>query len=920
MASADFTINGSTCPPELAVSASSTVTLALISTSGARTIAWSIVGNHAEGVTNPTITPAGTPSGATATFAIPSGAGQAYLVQCVINGGVDETGQEVTNYTKTAIVGVLSATTGLVPFVNGEVFERSATHGYTEALNGLGGSGGGGVTDHGALTGLADDDHPHYELAQRPQTTAYTAASNDAALLDARKCIITTRATAISLRIRLQASIVWLADTLLGGINTGAGTLTITAEGGVTLNGSVTVPQNGWWWAKRTAANTWQVFTGGTSGGAGDFMADGSVPATGDFDLDSHKITALTDGSTGTQEAASVAQVEALIAASTSNVADWKQSVRAATSAALPANTRVSNVLTANANGALAAQDGVTLIVGDRLLVKDEVTGANRGIYTVTAVGSGGAPWSLTRATDADANAEVTCGLTVLVEEGTVAAGKPYILTTANPITVNTTALTFTQLSSATAGNGLTGTGSLSVLAENATIVVGAGGVKRAAISGDVTIADGSNTAAITAGVIVDGDVNAAAAIAGTKVAPNFGAQAIVTTGTLGAAKTTLAPTVETSGSPYAFKVTGAAHTTLAASTQAPDIDWALARTVQFATGALTAQRAIRITAPTYGFVGASVISDAATLAISGPPVAGTNATLTRTFPLWVESGVARFDGGIRVGSSPVATTGLVRIAHNQSAFVGLNNAGSADRYGVRWGVSATDVWTFGDATTATELLGLSVRVGDTNTHIEVASLSGSTVLSLLLGADVSATQMPANTGSKVAFIAAASTEPSTGSPVGGDILWVSNVAERESLRTKNPNGGSWAISPTSNWHHYFYSATDTTTTTGSEVIATFNLAALGNGSGEATLTVMSRDATNAQGCKVYGFSFTIQAGALISGSTTPTALYGSNALLSALALAYPGSPNINVELTAADANTNTHHVLLEIKFHPNAA
>lgn len=326
VASANFTANGSSVPPELAVAASSLVTLSLLSASGVDTVAWSIIGNHAASAVNPTITPAGTPLGKTATFTMPAGAGQAYLIQCQINGGVDSEGVEQVSYTKTAIVGVNAIATGAVPFAFGETFERSATHGYTERLNALGGSGG----------------------------------------------------------------------------------------------------------------------------GTGDIKSDGSVAFAANQSMGGHKLTTLQDGGTGTQEAASVAQVEALIAASTSNVADWKQSVRLATTAALAANTRVSNVLTANANGAMATIDGVAPAVGNRILVKDEVTGANRGIYTVTSLGSAGTPWVLTRATDSDTSAEVTCGLTCLVEEGTANAGKPFILTTANPITLNTTALTFSALSSAT--------------------------------------------------------------------------------------------------------------------------------------------------------------------------------------------------------------------------------------------------------------------------------------------------------------------------------------------------------------------------------------------------------------------------------------------------------------------------------------
>lgn len=98
---------------------------------------------------------------------------------------------------------------------------------------------------------------------------------------------------------------------------------------------------------------------------------------------------------------------------------------------------------------------------------------------------------------------------------------------------------------------------------------------------------------------------------------------------------------IATTGSPAAFTVTGAAHTTLTASTEATDISMNLARTVQFATGALTTQRAFRILAPTYAFVASSTITNAVTLSISGPPIAGTNATLTNASAFVIESGTA---------------------------------------------------------------------------------------------------------------------------------------------------------------------------------------------------------------------------------------------------------------------------------------
>jgi hypothetical protein len=126
---------------------------------------------------------------------------------------------------------------------------------------------------------------------------------------------------------------------------------------------------------------------------------------------------------------------------------------------------------------------------------------------------------------------------------------------------------------------------------------------------------------------------------------------------------------VSTTGSPTAFTLTGAAHTTLAASTEATDVNFNLSRTVQFATGALTTQRAMRIQAPTYSFVGASTITTASTLSISGAPAAGTNATITNAYALNVESGTSFFGGNVWASKSSDNTTIVIESASNTIGF-----------------------------------------------------------------------------------------------------------------------------------------------------------------------------------------------------------------------------------------------------------
>lgn len=138
----------------------------------------------------------------------------------------------------------------------------------------------------------------------------------------------------------------------------------------------------------------------------------------------------------------------------------WKQPVRVAT-------TTNGTLATAYANGQTI--DGVTLATGDRILIKDQTTQTENGIYTVNA---SGAP---TRATDADSTAELQSA-TVYVTSGTTNADKAYTQTTDSP-TVGTSNIVWAQVGGGTlptAGNGLTLTGSTLDVGAATGITVGA--------------------------------------------------------------------------------------------------------------------------------------------------------------------------------------------------------------------------------------------------------------------------------------------------------------------------------------------------------------------------------------------------------------------------------------------------------------
>ena len=131
------------------------------------------------------------------------------------------------------------------------------------------------------------------------------------------------------------------------------------------------------------------------------------------------------------------------------NGLDVKASVRVATTANLASNYNNSaGTLTASSNGAIAI-DGVTLVLNNRVLVKDQTTATQNGFYKVTTVGSGSAAFVLTRTPDANEASEITGGAFTFVEEGTANADNGYVATHNGVPTLGTDNITFDQFSGA---------------------------------------------------------------------------------------------------------------------------------------------------------------------------------------------------------------------------------------------------------------------------------------------------------------------------------------------------------------------------------------------------------------------------------------------------------------------------------------
>jgi len=296
----------------------------------------------------------------------------------------------------------------------------------------------------------------------------------------------------------------WNAFTLAGGVSTfSAGTTGLTPSspqsGSIVLAGTLIVSNGG------TGATSLTGYVKGT--GTGAMTANATIPNTditglGTMSTQNASAVAITGGTiagatiTGSTINSTVIGSGIAAAGTFTNVAmttgtittlpvsntdivnkeyadaiasgiNFHEACRLATTAALPANTYnngasgVGATLTANANGALSV-DSTAVVVGNRILVKNQVTQANNGVYDVTQTGSASAPYILTRASDFDTAGtgvdQIDAGDFFLITAGTVNANTSWVQQTPQPIVVGTTAIVFAQFGAPltyTAGTGL---------------------------------------------------------------------------------------------------------------------------------------------------------------------------------------------------------------------------------------------------------------------------------------------------------------------------------------------------------------------------------------------------------------------------------------------------------------------------------
>lgn len=342
-----------------------------------------------------------------------------------------------------------------------------------------------------------------------------------------------------------------------------------------------------------------------------------------------------------------------------------KDSVRVATTAA-------GTLATSFANAQVV--DGITLATGDRILIKNQSSGSENGVYIVA---SSGAP---TRATDFDGNSstgEVIGGATFWINEGTTNADTAWTLTNDGTITVGSTALTFTQssgLGQVTAGAGLTKTGNTLDIATAAStrIVINADSIDL----GQPTIGGSGAAAGITKVTV---DAYGRVINTGTATASDVGAQASDATLTaLAALDTTAGLVVQTGTDTFTKRSVTSSSSTLTITNPAGT---AGNINIEQTSGIATPGTYQSVTVDTYGRVTAGTTSSTEQTTISL-----TNAEATTVAKL---SAVYAYTTSGQFKKANANAAGTMRVIGFAAAAINASAAGSIIVSGVATGTTA---------------------------------------------------------------------------------------------------------------------------------------------------------------------------------------------------------------------------------------
>ena len=523
-----------------------------------------------------------------------------------------------------------------------------------------------------------------------------------------------------------------IADSVTGAWEVGVGTYT---SSGTTLSRTTVLSSSNGGSLVNFAANSKDVFVTYPSEKSVYEDASNVVNATL-FGAITATSAALTTGTITTAPTSNTDIVNKEYADAIASGIHFHEAVNLATTAALPANTYnngtsgVGATLTANANGALSVDSTLT-IVSERILVKNEVAGANNGVYTVTQVGSAGTPYILTRATDFNSVGtgvdQIDEGDFFLVTSGTANVNTAWVQQTPPPITIGTTAIVFQQFSAPityTAGTGLNESPTYTFNIANTTVsaatygsasqvpvfAVNAQGqltsvtntaiaINGAAVTGAISGQAGSVANALTAGTYLtsagtyDGSAartfavdatstNTASKVVARDASGNFAAGTI-TAALSGNATTATTATNTAGGAANQISYNTAAGTTayiVAPTTAGTFLNWTGAA---FAYSAISVPNALTMNSSGTGAVSGTTFNGSAAQTISyntigASPLAGsTNLTTTGTVTTGTWSGLfgavtganlTNLTAGNLAGTIPSAVLG------NSSVFIGTTS------------------------------------------------------------------------------------------------------------------------------------------------------------------------------------------------------------------------------------------------------